>query len=129
VECLRAPPCGQGRRHDQLGRAAQVCHRGQVAQLAKEAGQAAPPRRGRVGRHVQAAALGPVAVAVVGDPVAVVGDPVAVVGDPAEGGPVAATGARMGSAVGGADPALVVPAVRGWPRRRNRPGRSRFRRR
>jgi hypothetical protein len=79
----------------------------------------APPRRGRVGHHVQAAARGPVAVGV----------PAAAARGLAAGVPVAAMGARMGSAMGGADPAPVVPAAREWPRRRNRPGRSRFRRR
>ena len=77
------------------------------------------PRRGRVGRHVQAVARGRVAA----------GDPVVVEGDPVEGDPVAAMGARMGSAMGGADPAPVVLAAREWLRRRNRPGRSQFRRR
>jgi hypothetical protein len=79
----------------------------------------APPRHGRVGRHVPAAARGPVAVGV----------PAAVAGGLAVGVLVAAMGARMGSAMGGADPAPVVLVARGWPRRRNRPGRSRFRRR
>jgi hypothetical protein len=79
----------------------------------------APPRRGRVGRHVLAAARGPVAVGV----------PAAVVGGLAAGVPVVGMGARMGSAMVGADPAPGVLAARGWPRRRNRPGRSRFRRR
>lgn len=103
-------PCGQECRHDRLGRVAQVAQAGVPVAL---------PQRGRADRHVQAAARGPV----------VVGDLVVAVGGPAAGGPVAAMGARMGSAMGGADPAPVVPVARGWPRRRNRPGRSRFRRR
>jgi len=90
-----------------------------VGQVAPAGVPLAPPRRGRVGRHVPAAARGPVAVGV----------PAAAVGGLAAGVPVAAMGARMGSAMGGADPAPVVPAARGWPRRRNRPGQSRFHRR
>ena len=86
--------------------------------MARAGGPVAPPRRGRVGRHVQAVARAPVAV----------GAP-AVVGGLAAGVPVAAMGARMGSAMGGADPAPVVLAAREWLRRRNRPGRSQFRRR
>jgi hypothetical protein len=88
--------------------------------VARAGGPVALPRRGRVGRHVQAVARGRVAA----------GDPVVAAGDPVEGDPVAAMGARMGSAMGGAAPAEpVVRAAREWLRRPNRPGRSRFRRR
>ena len=94
---------------------------GRAGQVARAGVPLAPPRHGRVGRHVQAVARGRVAA---GDPVVAAGDPVVAAGDP-----VAAMGARMGSAMGGADPAPAVPVARGWLRRPNRPGRSRFRRR